>query len=351
MERLIANGINYAKAEVEPIMLKQAEELGKKLKELISKKEEAEREEDNKLKIVKIMRIEKEIFKIKANFRSLQSKILYCLQCADGNRGQNFSSLNEGDLAGATETENGNVCVILGTIRNVNHSEKETYNAGLKNKDLLNNISLNKKWLKFLWHKFIPIRTDYLNADANIKSSYTTLTWKSQPLFVSEARINPKKTEKLEIVKFDHSYCRSNCQRDKSLDSAQILTATLFRKLQSTADNDSGEFTADGLGHSGRTSKRMYDLARQRTTMQNIDNRRSNITKMGVVSSDTDEEIEFDMEGNQAMNRELKEEQQRLRKAAADEAAPLYTNKKKSGHFAKELIQAVVRMRNPAYAA
>ena len=91
------------------------------------------------------------------------------------------------------------------------------------------------------------MRCDFLNAVFNIKSSvYLPLTWKRQYLFLSETRINPELslTDKLDIVRFDHSHVRSNVMRDKS-----------------TADNACDEFTADGLGHAARTSSRTYDLA------------------------------------------------------------------------------------------
>ena len=100
------------------------------------------------------------------------------LQCADGNKGQNFKSLNEGYLCGAKKTEKGNWCVILGGITNVNLSARENFNAGLKRKDLLNCISFNNKWCQFLFEKFIPMRCDFLKAVYNIKSSnYLPLTW------------------------------------------------------------------------------------------------------------------------------------------------------------------------------
>ena len=83
--------------------------------------------------------------------------------------------------------------------------------------------------------------------------------------------------------------------------------------------------------------------------MRNIDDCRSNIAQRGVI--DSDEEIDIDMEANQAINRELKEEQLRLRKAAAAEAAPLYTTKKKSDHYASEIVKAIIRLKNPAYAS
>ena len=328
---------NYAKKNLVPMLQERSKELFKDLELAKAKKEKAIK--DGKP-------VNMSYFQLIADFRKIQTLLLYCLQNSDGNRPQNFSEVSEGVLYGLDKTPDNNYLVVLGTVTKPDATIGETYLHGLKNKWLVNNISLKKFWLNFLCKEFIPMRTMFLSITHNVHSDqYENIVWKTRPLFLHSVDLTDGK---LDITEFEDKFITFYLKTQiKGVDPKKIICATATRHLIATAVNITGGNNEDMMGHSYDTSYKTYDMERKKRTIESVDRRYKVMKELGEDSDSEDDCEPISIAEMNKENQQLQKEQEEFIKIAKEYAAPLQTNKNKTDHFGKEVVRTVLSLKFP----